>query len=73
MTTWSNKSRASVKNPQTRKNFAHIFDMTHFDETSGWDGMVEKCLGAGVWDHFMGLPFNLDRFILDFNKRTGRC
>ena len=31
-------SERLCENSQTRKNFAHIFDMTHFDESSRWMG-----------------------------------
>jgi hypothetical protein len=37
-----NKSRACVKSADLKFGNDHIFDMTHFDEASGWDGMVQK-------------------------------
>jgi hypothetical protein len=37
-----NKPRGCVKIADMNFGNDHIFDMTHFDETSRWMGMVEK-------------------------------
>jgi hypothetical protein len=44
--------------------------MADLDETSGWDGTVEKCPGLGFWTSRACLLVRAGS-VFDFNKRTG--